>query len=44
MNAILSLVVAGVACLVLLDVGCYLWLRQNEASHLVMAKRPRRYA
>ena len=43
MDAIVSLAVIGMACLVLMDVGCYLWLRHNEANRLVMAvARPRR--
>jgi hypothetical protein len=38
MSAILSLTVLGVMALALLDIGCYFWLRHNEAARFVRTK------
>jgi hypothetical protein len=38
MTAILTLTVAGVAAILLLDAGCYFWLRHNETTRLVRTK------
>ena len=37
MNAIVSLACASAMCLLLLDIGCFLWLRHNEAGRLARA-------
>ena len=37
MNAIVSLVGLGAVGLLLLDIGCYLWLRHNEANRVARA-------
>jgi hypothetical protein len=38
MAAILTLTVAGATAFLLLDAGCYFWLRHNEATRFVRTK------